>query len=76
MEDFDIIGPVRGRHTMFSGKSIRELSRLQDTYGTGKWRKCKGRARIQWRHDGTIEDAEVHWYEAHGVGSFEHKVKN
>lgn len=76
VEDFDIIGPISNRTTIASGKGIRNLDRLRATYGRGKWRKCKGNARIRWHHDGMIEYAEIHWYEAHGVGAFEHKVKN
>jgi hypothetical protein len=75
VEDFQIIGPISGRETIATGNSIRELSRLRATYGEGRWRKCKGRAQIQWHSDGMVEVAEVHWYEAHGVGAFEHKVK-
>jgi hypothetical protein len=75
VEDFDIVGPISSRATKATGNCIRELSRLQATYGEGRWRKCKGRARIQWHSDDMVEDAEVHWYEAHGVGAFEHKVK-
>jgi hypothetical protein len=75
MEAFDIIGSIISRKTIASGNNIRELSRLRATYGEGRWRKCEGRAQIQWHSDGVVEDAEVHWYEAHGVGAFEHKVK-
>jgi hypothetical protein len=75
MGDFDIMGSISSRETIASGNNIRELDRLRATYGEGRWRKCKGRAQIKWHSDGLIEHAEVHWYEAHGVGAFEHKVK-
>ena len=54
--------------------SIRELRRLQRAYGRGRWRKRKGVSRVRLR-DGTIRIAELHWYEAHGIGSYEHKIK-
>jgi hypothetical protein len=43
-------------------------------YGLGRWRKRKGIARVELQ-DGTTRIAELHWYEAHGVGSYEHKIK-
>ena len=53
---------------------IRELKRLQKVYGSGRWRKRKGEATIRLA-DGTIINAEVHWYEAHGIGKREFKIK-
>jgi hypothetical protein len=75
VQDFEIIGPISDRETFAQGSGIRELGRLQRDYGRGNWRKCKGAAKIQWHHDGVIEDVEIHWYEAHGIGAFEHRVK-
>jgi hypothetical protein len=54
--------------------SIRELSRLRKVYGPGRWRKRKGIARIQ-LGDGTVRTAEIHWYEAQGIGRKELKIK-
>lgn len=71
---FTIIGEIRHIETMAVGTAIRELARLEETYGKGRWRKRKGIASIQLR-DGTICTAEVHWYEATGVGRREHKIK-
>ena len=64
---FEIIGEITAVEKIAAGRSIREINRLRRAYGTGRWRKMKGRARIR-LGDGTILTAELHWYEAHGVG--------
>jgi hypothetical protein len=71
---FKIIGPVTGIATIATGTRIREWRRLRKTYGPGRWRKRKGFARIR-LSDCTICQAEIHWYEAHGIGANEHKIK-
>jgi hypothetical protein len=65
--DFRIIGEIRDIETIAINRGIRELDRLQELYGGSRWRKRKGIATIQLRN-GRIRIAEVHWYEAHGVG--------
>ena len=60
--------------TFASGSSIRELPRLHKLYGKGRWRKRKGFADVQ-LSDGTIRTAELHWYEATGIGKKEFKIK-
>lgn len=72
--DFEIISPMEGIETFASGSGIRELRRLQRRYGIGRWRKRKGFARVRLA-DGTEHAAEVHWYEATGIGRREHKIK-
>jgi hypothetical protein len=57
------------------GREIRELRRLKGLYGNGKWRKMKGVATIETQH-GEVLRAEVHWYEAHGIGKREMRVKH
>lgn len=71
---FDIIGEVNEQETIATGSAIRELSRLNRVYGKGRWRKMKGRADICLK-DGTRKKAVVHWYEAHGIGKREFKIK-
>jgi hypothetical protein len=71
---FDILGTIVDVETIATGRGIRELRRLQKTLGRGRWRKRKGIARIRLR-DASIHTAEVHWYEAHGVGRKEYKIK-
>lgn len=72
--DFEIIGEIRDTETIAVGKAIKEHARLQRIYGRGRWRKLKGRAAVLLR-DGTLGDAEIHWYEAHGIGRKEFKIK-
>ena len=72
--DFEILDRLRDVETIAAGRAIRELRRLQRVYGTGRWRKRKGTSRVRLA-DGTIRFAELHWYEAHGIGSYEHKIK-
>jgi len=72
--DFEIIGELRHVETIASGAGIRELRRLRKQYGHGRWRKLKGLAMVRLK-DGTIHMAEVHWYEAHGIGKKELKLK-
>jgi len=72
--DFEVLGPLRGVETIAKGREIRELRRLQRRYGRGPWRKRKGVARVRLL-DGTVHEAELHWYEAHGMGRREMKIK-
>ena len=72
--DFEILGEIRDSQTIARGREIREFDRLRRVYGPGRWRKCKGLATLR-LPDGSIAAAEVHWYEAHGVGRREFKVK-
>jgi hypothetical protein len=72
--DILIIGGLSRVETIAMGREIREIERLRRTYGSGRWRKRKGLARVR-LPDGTIHRAEVHWYEAHGLGRKEFKIK-
>jgi hypothetical protein len=72
--DFEILGEILHVEVIAIGSSIRELARIEETYGTGRWRKLKGFARVRFS-DGITSRAEVHWYEAHGVGRKELKIK-
>jgi hypothetical protein len=71
---FEIVGVVADIEVIAVGNSIREHVRLRKTYGKGRWRKLKGKATIRLA-DGTLQTAEVHWYEAHGIGKKEFKIK-
>jgi hypothetical protein len=64
---FEVIGEITEIETIAVGRNIRELSRLQRLYGKGRWRKMKGNALVRLR-DGHVVRAELHWYEAHGIG--------
>ena len=72
--NFRIVGSIRDVRIIAVGRAIRERRRLWKLYGKGRWRKLKGTARIRFS-DGTICEAEIHWYEAHGIGAKEHKIK-
>jgi hypothetical protein len=72
--DFDIVGPIAHPETFARGSGIHELARLRRVYGLGNWRKRKGFATVRLT-DGTLRHAEVHWYEATGLGKFEFKIK-
>jgi hypothetical protein len=72
--DFEIIGELTNVQTFATGSSIREIGRLRKFYGRGRWRKRKGVARVR-LSDGTVRIAEIHWYEAHGIGRKEFKIK-
>jgi len=72
--DFEIVGEITVVETIAAGKGIRDLRRLRRSYGKGRWRKMKGIARIRLM-TGRIRLAELHWYEAHGIGKKEIKRK-
>ena len=68
--DFEIIDEIREIETIAVNTSIHDLDRLRKMYGKGRWRKLKGIARVRLR-SGRIrlaDHAELHWYEAHGIG--------
>jgi hypothetical protein len=71
---FEIVSEISKIETIAEGSSIRVLQLLRKRYGRGRWRKKKGIATIK-LDDGTYRLAEVHWYEAHGIGRKEEKIK-
>ena len=71
---FEVIGPIFEIEPIPSGSSVRERKRLDKLYGAGRWRKLKGVATVRLPND-TIRTAEIHWYEAHGIGRKELKIK-
>lgn len=72
--DFEIVGQITAIETIAAGTGIRDLKRLRRSYGKGRWRKMKGIAQIRLR-TGRTRLAELHWYEAHGIGKKEMKRK-
>lgn len=72
--NFKIVGKIEGEKTFATGTGIREIARLRRIYGNGRWRKRKGVATIEFS-DGTTHRAELHWYEATGIGRKEYKIK-
>ena len=72
--DFEILGEITDIETFAKGIGIRDLARLRRHYGDGNWRKRKGAARVR-LPSGRVRLAELHWYEAHGIGRKEIKRK-
>ena len=72
---FEILGPISDVETFAVGSGIREIERLRKLYGRARWRKRKGLARVR-LNDGSIRVAELHWYEAAGIGRKELKIQH
>ena len=72
--DFEIIGEITQIETIARGMGVRNRVRLQRQYGDGRWRKLKGVAYVR-LVNGSIRLAEIHWYQAHGIGKREFKIK-
>ncbi len=71
---FEVVDGIDHVEVIAAGRSIRQLAKLRKEYGSGRWRKLKGIVRVRLL-DGTIRKAEIHWYEAHGLGKKKLKVK-
>jgi hypothetical protein len=71
---FELLGPITQVETFAVGSGIREVARLRKLYGRGRWRKRKGIAKVR-LGDGSVQFAEVHWYESTRIGRKEYKVK-
>ena len=71
---FEIIGEIEGVETIAIGGKIRDIMRIQKQYGPARWRKLKGMAKVR-LESGRICRAELHWYEAHGIGRKKIKIK-
>ncbi|HRQ31799.1 MAG TPA: hypothetical protein PLM89_01695 [Anaerolineales bacterium] len=72
--DFEIIGNIEAIETIAVGSRIRVLAYLQKVHGRGRWRKLKGVASVR-IPNGEIRRVELHWYEAHGIGRKDMKIK-
>lgn len=71
---FELLSELRAIKTIATGPQLRDRKRLVREYGRGNWRKLKGNAIIR-LENGKVVEAELHWYEAHGIGRKEIKVK-
>ena len=71
---FEIVGKIENVETIAVGGRIRDILRLRRQFGPGRWRKLKGIARVRLA-GGQLRNAEVHWYEAHGIGRKKMKIK-
>ncbi|MFQ5792654.1 MAG: hypothetical protein ACE5JI_19465 [Acidobacteriota bacterium] len=75
MKGFKLRSDISEVEVIATGKSIQILPKLEKLYGRGRWRKVKGRALVE-LPDGSLSRAELHWYEAHGIGRKDMKVKH
>ena len=71
---FELISPITEADPIAVAGSIRDAARLRKAYGVGRWRKLKGVATVRLA-DGSAWRAEMHWYEANGIGRKELKIK-
>jgi hypothetical protein len=74
VESFEIISAITEIEVIAVGSAIQDVARLRKQHGPGRWRKLKGVALIELRN-GRVRRAELHWYEAHGIGKKEIKRK-
>ena len=74
MIGFEILSEIGDIETIAAGRGVYIRRYLERTYGKGRWRKMKGIATVQLA-DGTICEAEIHWFEAHGMGRKDFKIK-
>ena len=70
---FEIVGELRAIETIATGRGIRALAALRKKWGPGRWRKMKGIALVRVRSG--LREAEIHWYESHGIGRRDFKIK-
>ncbi|MFN6964901.1 MAG: hypothetical protein ACK4S4_14195 [Pyrinomonadaceae bacterium] len=71
---FELVGEISEIETIAVGARIREIEVLNTRYGKGRWRKLKGKAFVRLQN-GKMRLAEIHWYEAHGIGRRKMKIK-
>ncbi len=71
---FEVVGEISEAKVIAVSRSIREIDRLEQQFGKGRWRKLKGNAKVR-LSNGTVRRAEIHWYEAHGIGKRKIKIK-
>ena len=74
MIDFEIVSEIADIETIASSTGVRDRARLKKQYGASRWRKLKGTTSVKLL-SGRIRLAEIHWYEAHGIGKKEFKLK-
>jgi hypothetical protein len=71
---FELVGPITNVEVIAVGSAIRILGYLRKTYGRGRWRKLKGDATVR-LPNGALRKVELHWFEAHGIGKRDVKIK-
>jgi hypothetical protein len=71
---FELVGSIANAAVIAAGPGIRVRSYLRKAYGHGRWRKMKGTATIR-LPNGALRKVELHWYEAHGIGKRDLRIK-
>ena len=71
---FEVIGPIREVEIIAKGLGVQALTYLRKAYGRGRWRKLKGKATVRLLN-GAVREVELHWYDAHGIGKRDIKIK-
>jgi hypothetical protein len=71
---FELVGSIANVEVIAAGSGIRVRSYLRKAYGHARWRKMKGIASIR-LPNGALRRVELHWYEAHGIGRRDLKIK-
>ena len=71
---FEVVGPIRATEVIAKGLGVRVRATLRKSYGRGRWRKVKGLATVR-LPNGAHREVELHWYEAHGIGKRDLKIK-
>lgn len=71
---YEIVGRITQVEVIASGPGVRLRRYLRKVYGTGRWRKLKGLATVR-LPNGALRKVELHWYEAHGIGRKDLKIK-
>ena len=71
---FEVVGRITGIETVASGVGVLLRRYLRRAYGPGRWRKLKGIATVR-LPNGSLREVEIHWYEAHGIGRRDLKIK-
>lgn len=74
-DGFKILGSIRDVEIIATGRGVHLAGFLKELYGGSRWRKLKGIALIE-EDNGWIGNAEIHWFEAHGVGRVQWKIKD
>ncbi|MGP8330085.1 MAG: hypothetical protein ACT6FF_07190 [Methanosarcinaceae archaeon] len=74
MDNFEILGEIKDIETIATGRGVYIRRYLERNYGKGRWRKMKGVAQVQLLCS-QIFNAEIHWFEAHGIGRKDFKIK-
>ena len=71
---FEVIGEIVDVEVIARGPGVRVLAYLRKAYGRARWRKLKGTAEVR-LPNGALHKVELHWYEAHGIGRRDVKIK-